>query len=187
MERAAEHSHGRVEHRPRPYGYAADRIPHPNPVKAAQGRTKTRLVTRPRHRAHRRSDLHLADGGQAGAAGHRRAGSTPARPLYPAPAGSDGWAATQRRRHPAQPQVHRAQVFGRHRNRGGKRVKADPAEWLWTPGPVHPAIIDRATWEAAQRIGAEHGTSRDLRPRRRRTPRITCTGRGCGARPASGG
>ena len=30
-----------------PYGYAADRVPHPVPVKASQGRTKTRLVLDP--------------------------------------------------------------------------------------------------------------------------------------------
>jgi hypothetical protein len=28
--------------------------------------------------------------------------------------------------------------------------------------PNHPAIIDRATWQAAQSAGAEHGTSRDI-------------------------
>ena len=32
---------------PAPYGYAADRIPHPNPMKAAQGRTRARLVIDP--------------------------------------------------------------------------------------------------------------------------------------------
>ena len=30
-----------------PYGYTPDRIPHPNPAKAAQGRTKTRLILDP--------------------------------------------------------------------------------------------------------------------------------------------
>ena len=30
-----------------PYGYLADRIPHPVPVKASQGRTKTRLALDP--------------------------------------------------------------------------------------------------------------------------------------------
>jgi hypothetical protein len=34
-------------------------------------------------------------------------------------------------------------------------------QWLWSPGPVHPAIIDRATWDAAQEAAAGHGTSRD--------------------------
>src|SRR5262249_33097751 len=32
---------------PAPYGYTADRIPHPVPAKASQGRTKTRLATDP--------------------------------------------------------------------------------------------------------------------------------------------
>ena len=27
--------------------------------------------------------------------------------------------------------------------------------------PAHPAIITRATWEATQTVGAEHGSSRD--------------------------
>jgi len=30
-----------------PYGYAAERIPHPVPFKAAQGRTKSRLILDP--------------------------------------------------------------------------------------------------------------------------------------------
>ena len=32
---------------PVPYGYLPDRVPHPNPFKAAQGRTKTRLMLDP--------------------------------------------------------------------------------------------------------------------------------------------
>ena len=32
---------------PAPYGYLADRLPHPVPVKASQGRTKTRLALDP--------------------------------------------------------------------------------------------------------------------------------------------
>ena len=43
-----------------PYGYTAQRIPHPVPVKAAQGRTKTRLDPRPGARRCGRADLHLA-------------------------------------------------------------------------------------------------------------------------------
>ena len=52
-------------------------------------------------------------------------------------------------------------VFGRRRKRNGRHVKVAPAEWLWSPQPTHPAIVDRQTWDAAQDIGAEHGTSRD--------------------------
>ena len=53
-------------------------------------------------------------------------------------------------------------VFGRlRRTAGGRRVPAPPDQWLWTPEPVHPAIIDRATFDDAQKISAQHGTSRD--------------------------
>ena len=47
------------------------------------------------------------------------------------------------------------------RTAGGRRVPAPPDQWLWTPEPVHPAIIDRATFDDAQKISAQHGTSRD--------------------------
>ena len=49
------------------------------------------------------------------------------------------------------------QVIGRRRR--GKPVPID--QWHWSPAPSHPAIIDRATWDAAQAAGAEHATSWD--------------------------
>jgi len=52
-------------------------------------------------------------------------------------------------------------VYGRHRTRNGRRTPVPPDQWLWSPDPVHPAIVDRATWDAAQDIAAGHGTSRD--------------------------
>ena len=36
-----------------------------------------------------------------------------------------------------------------------------PSEWIWSPEPTHPALVDKATWDAAQRAGAEHGNVRD--------------------------
>jgi hypothetical protein len=52
-------------------------------------------------------------------------------------------------------------VYGRIRTIGGHRVSVPPSDWLWSPEPVHPAIVDRATWDAAQPAGKEHATSRD--------------------------
>ena len=71
--RAAEHSLDGCNIGPAPYGYAADRTRTPTrsrPPRAAPrpGWSSTRS---PRPRG---GDLHLADGGQAGAAGHRRPG-----------------------------------------------------------------------------------------------------------------
>lgn len=52
-------------------------------------------------------------------------------------------------------------VYGRKRTRNGHRVSVPADQWLWSPEPVHPAIVDRATWDEAQNISAGHGTSRD--------------------------
>ena len=47
LERPGRARPGRVEHRPRPLRVPAVRVPHPVPVKASQGRTKTRLALDP--------------------------------------------------------------------------------------------------------------------------------------------
>jgi hypothetical protein len=36
-----------------------------------------------------------------------------------------------------------------------------PGQWIWSAHPTHDALVDKATWDAAQRAGADHGTSRD--------------------------
>jgi site-specific DNA recombinase len=156
-----EHSMDGWNTGPAPHGYAADRVPHPNPVKAAQGRTKTRLISDPATAPTVEAIFTWRTVDKLGLPTiAARLNASPA--LFPAPAGSEGWAASSVDAILRNPKYTGHMVFGRHRSRGGRRVKADPAEWLWTPGPVHPVIIDRATWEAAQGIGAEHGTSRDL-------------------------
>ena len=61
----------------------------------------------------------------------------------------------------ANPKYTGHMVYGRHHTRNGRRTPAPQDQWLWSPAPVHPAIIDRATWEAAQDAAAGHSTSRD--------------------------
>src|SRR5258708_35830418 len=52
-------------------------------------------------------------------------------------------------------------VFGRTRKTGRNSPRAvDPDKWFWTPEPVHPALVDTATWDAAQRVAAERGNTR---------------------------
>jgi DNA invertase Pin-like site-specific DNA recombinase len=144
---------------PAPYGYRADRIAHPVPAKASQGRTKTRLAPDPQRApvveqiftwrvVHKLGMPTIA----------ARLNADPAR--YPAPAGS-GWTAQSVFAILRNPKYSGHMVYGRIRTRNGRRVTVPDSEWLWSPEPVHPAIIDRATWHAAQAIGAEHATSRD--------------------------
>ena len=144
---------------PAPYGYQADRIPHPVPAKASQGRTKTRLATDPQRApvveqiftwrvVHKLGMPTIA----------ARLNADPAR--YPAPTGK-GWTTQTVYAVLGNPKYTGHMVYGRIRTRNGRRVTVPASEWLWSPEPVHPAIVDRDTWQAAQEIGAEHGTSRD--------------------------
>jgi site-specific DNA recombinase len=80
---------------------------------------------------------------------------------YPPPAGAAGWNITTVHVILANPKYTGHMVYGRRRNRNDRRIPQPPDQWLWSPQPTHPAIIDKATWQAAQRAGAEHGTSRD--------------------------
>ena len=141
-----------------PYGYRAVRVPHPAPAKASQGRTKTRLALDPAtapivEQMFTWRTVHKL-GGPAIAAKLNAAG-------HPAPDGAAGWTAQAVLAILGNPKYTGHMVYGRTRTVGGRRRRVPPAEWFWSPEPVHPAIIDRAVWEEAQGIGAGHRTSRD--------------------------
>jgi DNA invertase Pin-like site-specific DNA recombinase len=143
-----------------PYGYTAERIPHPVPFKAAQGRTKSRLIPDPA-RAPVIAQIftwRVTDklGMPAIAA---RLNAAPA--LYPAPGRTAGWTTQAVSTLLRNPKYTGHMVYGRHRTRNGRTLTVPQDQWLWSPEPVHPAIIDRATWHQAQNIAAGHATSRD--------------------------
>ncbi len=156
---------------PAPYGYQAERIPHPVPVKAAQGRTKTRLALDPERApvvaqiyAWRTVDkLGIPEITDQLNADHD---------TCPPPNPATGWTASGVHSILSNPKYTGHMVFGRRRTQGGRRGQwVPPDQWLWTPEPTHPAIITRQQWDAAQGIGAEHGTSPDgdtRHPRARR-------------------
>ena len=139
-----------------PYGYAADRVPHPVPVKASQGRTKTRLALDPIKAAVVEQIFTWRVVGKLGLPTiANRLNTDPAR--YPVPGSAGGWTPQAIDAMLRNPKYTGHMVYGRRRNR--RTVPAD--QWLWTPGLVHPVIVDRAIWDEAQKIGAGHGTSRD--------------------------
>jgi DNA invertase Pin-like site-specific DNA recombinase len=159
---------------PTPYGYAAERVPHPIPVKAAEGRTKTRLILDPQRApvvvqiyAWRTEDrLGVPEIA-------RRLNTSPG--TCPPPRQDHGWAPSAVLSILSNPKYTGYMVFGRRRTQAGQRGRrVDPAHWLWSPEPTHPAIITRAVWDAAQGMGEAHGTSRDgdgpsAHPRTRRS------------------
>jgi len=80
---------------------------------------------------------------------------------YP-PADARGWAKTTVAALLANPKYTGHMVYGRTRKTTGRKARpVPPDQWIWSPAPVHPALVDRQTWETAQRIGAERGNVRD--------------------------
>ena len=148
-----------------PYGYLAERVPHPAPVKAAQGMTKTRLIPDPVRgpvvtqiytwrvdRQARRPDHHRPAQRRPGRLpapdGNAAGPSQPWPRSWPTPSTPGTWST-------AAP----APANGR------KARPVPPDQWIWSPEPAHPALVDRATWDAAQQIGS--------RARQRPRPRNT--------------
>jgi site-specific DNA recombinase len=146
-----------------PYGYRAQRYPHPNPVKAGQGRTKTRLVTCPVEKTVVETIFRWRTVKKLGVptiAG--RLNADPA--AYPPPEGSDGWTAATVQVILGNPKYTGHQVYGRRRSRNGRRLTVPAGQWLWTPEPVHDQIVTVETWKDAQETGAGHASSRDYGP-----------------------
>ncbi len=145
---------------PAPYGYIAERIPHPAPGKAAQGQTKSRLVPDPVRgpvvtqifgwRVYRKLSIPAITA---------RLNADPA--AYPA-LDARGWTKPTVVAILANPKYTGHMVYGRTRTTSTGKTRPAPAEqWIWSPQPVHPALVDRATWDEAQTIGAQRGNVRD--------------------------
>jgi site-specific DNA recombinase len=190
-----EHSMAGWNTGPAPYGYTAQTIPHPVAVKAAQGRTKSRLILDPdrapvvaqmftwRVRDHLGINT-ITDRLNADHA------------AYPPPNGQ-AWITSGVAAILANPKYTGYMVFGRRRKTGRRFRYTPPAEWLWSPQPAHPAIITRDMWDAAQQAGPAHASSRDsaepAHPAARRTYDLRsrvrcriCQRRMCGiTRPSS--
>jgi site-specific DNA recombinase len=147
-----------------PHGYAARKVPHPVPEKAAQGLTKTRLVTDPAAAPAVAQIFAWRTEGRLGAV--TITGRLNARPdLYPPPA-QPAWTTSGAYAILANPKYTGHMVFGRFTTRAAPGKKAakrpvPPGQWLWSPQPTHEAIISRETWDAAQATAAQHATTPD--------------------------
>jgi DNA invertase Pin-like site-specific DNA recombinase len=150
---------------PAPYGYLADRVRHPVPAKAAQGRTKARLIPDPA-RAHVvpqiftwRVTRKLSVPTITWLLNRDPAG-------YPPPGDGTGWVDASVTAILHNPKYTGYMVFGRSRKTTGRngrpsRRQLPASQWIWSPEPTHPALVDKPTWDTAQTIGAERGNTRD--------------------------
>lgn len=147
-----------------PYGYTAKRFRHPVPAKAAEGRTKHRLVPDPvlgpvvTQIYVLRTVERLGYGDIA-----VRLNADPE--LYPPPMPIDPARAAGRWTHSAVREIlHNPKYTGymvwnrRARKKGGKLNP--PSEWVWSPQPVHEPLVSRESFEAAQAVARERERSR---------------------------
>ena len=129
------------------------------PIKAAQGRTKTRLILDPlRGPAVAamftwRVEDHL---GEPAIVARLNADHE----AYPPPDGQhwqDGIVAAIL----GNPKYTRHMVYGRRRKTGRSKTRrlVPPDQWIWSEQPTHPPIITRAMFDAAQAIAAAHRTA----------------------------
>ena len=139
-----------------PYGYTAERTPRPVAVKAAQGRTKARLAPDPARAPVVEQVYVWRTTGRLGIPEITdRLNADPQ--AYPPP---DGRGLLLRVSRSCPTRRYRAWWTARctpskARHAAGRRPM------IWSPQETHPAIIGRATWDAAQVMADAHGTSRD--------------------------
>ncbi|HCU96696.1 MAG TPA: recombinase family protein, partial [Actinobacteria bacterium] len=143
-----------------PYGYVAEKVVHPVAFKAAQGRTKTRLILDPGRAPVVETIYQWRTVRKLGITTITSRLNADLR-RFPPPDPAAGWTVSGVSSILSNPKYTGHMVFGRRRTVDGKIRQVPRDQWIWSPQPAHPAIITRQTWETAQEIGAEHGTARD--------------------------
>ena len=148
-----------------PYGYLAEKIPHPVPARREQGKTKTRLVLDPVRAPVVRYlyDLYLSTG--LGLMQLRdKLNADP--DAYPPPTPPDPrralghWAVSSVWEILRNPKYTGYMVWNRRaRKSAGNRINP-PSEWIWSPEPMHPAIISRAEYDTVATRAAANEASR---------------------------
>jgi site-specific DNA recombinase len=156
-----EHNYDGWNIGPVPYGYTAERHTHPNPAKAAAGRTKTRLAIDPARGPVITQIYQWRVRDQLGVPTIRaRLNANPA--AYPPPDPQRGWTLAGLYKILANPKYTGYQVLGRtHITSPTRRTTVQPEQWIWSAEPTHPQLVSKDTWDAAQHISAARGNVQD--------------------------
>lgn len=155
-----------------PYGYLAHKVAHPVPARRAEGRHKTRLALDP---VKAPVVEQIFTWRVALKLGYRaiaeRLNADP--DLYPTPVPPDpsralgAWSASSVRDILHNPKYTGYMVWNRRATKDPLRKGKPnpPSEWIWSPEPTHPAIVDLNTFMAAMRIASTRARSRsDTQP-----------------------
>jgi site-specific DNA recombinase len=150
-----------------PYGFLAEKTPHPVPARRAEGRSKTRLALDP-HRAPVVEQIYSwrIDEKLGYRAIADRLNRDPDR--YPPPLPTDparavgAWSGSSVRDILHNPKYTGYQVWNRRATKDPIHPgKYNPtSEWVWSPQPTHPAIISLDTFKAALDIAPQRARSR---------------------------
>ena len=145
-----------------PAGYTGERHPHPVPAKAAEGRTKTRLVPHPVHAPiiaviyQWRVREHLGK-----PTIRARLAADPH--AYPPPGPTAGWSLALVDEILSNPKYTGHQVMGRRRRKGGKKYRCRP---LNGSGPPNPPTPPWSTWPpGTPPSGSAAGTATSATPK----------------------
>jgi site-specific DNA recombinase len=147
------------------YGYRAHQIPHPVPAKRAKGEKKTFLEIDPdqapavRQAFAWRVDERLGYQAIADRLNLDLATYPPPVPVSPTRA-VGCWTYSNVRDILTNPKYTGYMVWNR-RGRKSRGNRINPiSEWIWSPHPVHEALIDLETWLRAQDVGGHRFGSR---------------------------
>jgi len=148
-----------------PYGYLAERVPHPVPAKRADGKTKTRLALDPERAP---VVAQVFTWRVAERLGYKAIAERLNRNLdhHPPPVPNDpakalgAWCASTVTNILRNPKYTGYMVWNRVGENTTGRVNP-PEAWIWSPEPTHPAIVSRELFAQAQLVGARHAGSRD--------------------------
>jgi site-specific DNA recombinase len=148
-----------------PYGYLADKVPHPVPARRAEGRTKTRLVPDPVRApvVHQIFSWRVGEGlGYAAIESRLNADLD----KYPPPKSPDParcrehWSRSSVREILRNPKYTGYMVWNRRATKKGGKVNPESA-WVWSSSPVHEPIVSLDVYHAANVAASANGKSRD--------------------------
>jgi site-specific DNA recombinase len=145
-----------------PYGYLADKIPHPVPAKREEGKTKTRLVLDPDRAPVVQLIYHWRVKEQLGHETIRDRLNADLisypPPQNPNPKQQAGvWTVGAVRHILANPKYTGFMVWNL---RDSKYRTKDPSEWVWSAEPAHQAVISRTLFDQAAGVGRNTKGSR---------------------------
>jgi DNA invertase Pin-like site-specific DNA recombinase len=139
-----------------PYGYAANKIDHPVPAKAAEGQTKTRLIPDPQRAPVVTHIFQLRVVERLGYdAIATRLNTDPS--LYPVPEPTSPrrrrgtWSGSAVREILHNPKYTGYMVWNRRATKQGGKVNP-PTAWVWSDQPTHEPLVSKETFEAAAQV-----------------------------------